>query len=364
MNVRRWLPLLAVLVAIVGVAVLRGPGDDGAPLDPRSTGPLGARGLVLLLEEHGATVAIDDEPVPGAVALLLADDLGEEQSEDIGEWVDHGGTLVVADPFSPFAPALARDDAGDPFAEPVEDADRYEPGCEFAPVRSVGTITVPSPALLRFREDDVACFRRGRGAYLVARAKGEGTIVALGGGGPFVNELLAEEGNAAMAIGLLAPREGASVVVLEPAAAGSGRRTLLDLVSQDVSSALWQLGIAFLVVVLWRSRRLGRPVVESDPVDAAGSELVLAVGNLLQHAKRRDAAAEMLRLQARRDLTEQLGLPVDAPVERIADVAASVGHVERDRVLSMLVPSPVLDDDALVGLANAVESLRREVTHV
>ena len=66
---------------------------------------------------------------------------------------------------------------------------------------------------------------------------------------------------------------------------GGGERTLVDLVSAGVTRALAQLALAFAVYALWRARRLGRPVAEPQPVAVAGSELVAAVGNLLDRTR-------------------------------------------------------------------------------
>ena len=62
---------------------------------------------------------------------------------------------------------------------------------------------------------------------------------------------------------------------------------------------------------LWKGRRLGRPVAETQPVQIAGSELVVAVGNLMQKAGRPEAAASQLRDDLRRDLTSRLGLAAE-----------------------------------------------------
>ena len=88
-----------------------------------------------------------------------------------------------------------------------------------------------------------------------------------------------------------------------------------------------QLAVAFGVLVLWRSRRLGRPVLEPQPVQLAGSELVVAVGELLQRAKGREQAASVLRDDLRRWLAERLGLPPATPAEVVAEAAAAARRV-------------------------------------
>jgi hypothetical protein len=362
---RRWGPWVLVAAAILVIAVATNrASDSGNALDPRSTGPLGARGLVLLLREFDAHVTVGPAlmPTSGGVALLLRDDIGDAQRRRLRSWVRSGGTLVVTDPLSIFSPALVRS-GGNPFVPKANAGDRYEPGCSLPPLADVRSISVPNAALYRVPTGGTGCFMRDQGAYFVARAEGKGSVIALGGGAPFVNRYLDTADNAVFAVGLLAPRPAASIVILQPDAPGSGRKGVLALVSKPVRSGIWQLLAAFLVIVLWRARRLGRPVPELQPVAIDGSELVVAVGNLLQHAGRRDAAGGMLRLHLRRELAERLGLPPDAPAELLASALAPFG-VDPDRVLAALSSAKLGDDRALVELARSIDVIRREVTHV
>ena len=118
------------------------------------------------------------------------------------------------------------------------------------------------------------------------------------------------------------------------------------------------------MLVLWRARRLGRPVLEPQPVQLAGSELVVAVGELLQRAKGREQAASVLRDDLRRWLAERIGLPPATPAEVVAEaVGASraAGDLTADEVLRVLAGGRPADEDGLVALAHAVESIRRRV---
>ena len=125
--------------------------------------------------------------------------------------------------------------------------------------------------------------------------------------------------------------------------------------------ALAQLLIAFVVFALWRGRRLGRPVAEVQPVEIAGSELVVAVGNLLQKAGRPEIAAERLRSDLHHDLTARLGLPVTTPPDVVADLAAARTGVERDAVARALAGPLPTTPDALVTAARDVEEVRTAV---
>ena len=359
---RRALPfvLLAAGVLLIGVFTRNGR-SDGDPLDPRSTGELGARALVLLLEHEGADVRIAPEPGDGT-ALLLQDNLDDDQAKRLRKWVEAGGTLVVADPLSPFVPAIDRSSAG-VFDVPDDDRGLLEPSCDLAAVGKIRHIRADGAAPFRAEPGDVTCFPVDKGAYLVARPVGAGTVVALGGAAPFVNKQLDEEDNAALAVSLLAPTDGTHVTIIRPDVPGGGRRSLRDLVSRRVKDGLWQLLFAFALFALWRARRLGRPVLEPQPVQIPGSELVVAVGNLLQSGKRRDAAGRMLRSSARRLLRDRFGTPTDAGPDEVAAAVAARTGLDAAAVASTLSDRPVADDAALVALAREVEELRNEVTH-
>jgi hypothetical protein len=360
---RRALPfvILAVGVLLIG-AFTRNGRDEGDPLDPHGTGKLGARALVLLLEHEGADVRIGDRPATGGTALVLHDTLDDRERARLKAWVSRGGTLVVADPLSTFSPAIEQSNGGI-FDVPDRDRGLLRPQCDLAAVSRVRRIRADGAAPFRTKEGDVTCFPVDGGAYLVAHASGAGTVVALGGAGPFVNSQLAKEDNAALAVSLLAPTGREVVTVLQPAGPGGGRQSLRQLVSRRVKDGLWQLLVAFALFALWRARRLGRPVLEPQPVQIPGSELVVAVGNLLQSAKRREAAGRMLRASLRRTLRERLGTSVDAGAGEMAAAVSARTGLDPAAVESTLSDRPVADDAALVALAREVEELRNEVTH-
>lgn len=361
---RRALPyaLLAVAVLLIGL-VSRDGRVEGEPLDPRSTSELGARGLVLLLEAFGADVRLGGgTPPDGATAVLLRDQLNEDETEELEAWVREGGTLVVADPLSSFAPAVGGSST-DLFDPEAEDEELLRPSCRLPVVSGITRIRVSAAAPYRNRRGQIGCFPTRGGSYLAARAEGAGTVVALGGGGPFVNEQLDQEDNAVLAVALMAPEPGSVVTIVEPSLLGGGRRDLRDLVSRRVKDGLWQLLIAFAVFALWKARRLGRPVLEPQPVQIAGSELVVAVGNLLQQGRRRESAASMMQSSLRRTMSDRLGVAADAPAEVFAAAASTRAGVDRSDVEAALSPVPPADDAALVRLAQSIETLRNEVTH-
>jgi Domain of unknown function (DUF4350) len=344
---------------VVGVVALIGrpDGADGRPLDPRSTRPDGTRALVVLLEELGAQVDVTgDRPSPEEdVALVFRDRFDDDDARrDLGSWVEAGGTLVVADPASPLQPLPVHGNATGVLGG----------GCDvpaLADVTSVDpsggvTFAVPAPA--------EGCFEEGGGVFVAVVDRGRGTVVGVGGAGAFVNGVLGKEDNAVLAGALLAGRPGSRVALLRPGGPGEGGESLADLVGDGVRSSLGQLVVAFVLFALWRARRLGRPVVEPQPVSLPASELVVAVGNLLQHAGRRDQAGRLLGDDLRRRLAERLGLPATASAVEVADVAAARTGIAAERLRSVLQPTSLGDDDDLVHLAAETETIRRELEDV
>ena len=365
MKSRAFVPWLLIGAAVLALALLVTPRrSEGPPLDPASTEELGTRALVVLLEELGATVDITSS-VPGVqhdTALVLVDDLGDVQADAVRQWVRSGGTLVVADPRSDLIPAAPRRGAT-PGPFDVDEDDTLPRRCELPALRDVAFVDPSNGVLFEVPPGGTGCFTRGGAHFVVAVPLGDGTVVGVGGAATFVNSVIGRADNAALAASLLAPSDGTRVAFLRPPPPGGGQRTLWDLVSDRVKGSLWQLGIAFVVLVLWRARRLGRPVAEPRPAELAGSELVVAVGNLLQVAKRRDHAASLLRNDLRAHLARRLGLAPDAPAEVIAELAARRTGVDRARLEAALADRPVGDDAGLVALGQTVEAVREEVTH-
>jgi hypothetical protein len=352
---------IAVGILLVALAGTR-RGSPGNPLDPASTAPDGTRALVEILGELGARVQVSNVvPVSGGGAvLLLSDNLEQQDRATLLAWVRQGGTLVVADPGSP----VTRVEVAGTSRVGFLDAE-LERGCGIPALRDVHRVSAPGGLLLRVPPGAQGCFSRGEdGSWLVAEPAGDGTVVRLGGASALVNQEIGSADNAVLAASLLAPSRGDRVVVLKPPLPGGGSRQLGDLVAPRVKLALWQLAVAFVLLALWRGRRLGRPVTEPSAVRIPGSELVVAVGNLLQRGRHRGQAGMVLASDLRRVLTERLGLPASAPPEQVADTVTARTGIDRERVLAALQPSSPRDEADLVRLALSVDAIRTEVTGV
>ncbi|HLY81688.1 MAG TPA: hypothetical protein VKQ71_01825, partial [Acidimicrobiales bacterium] len=98
-------------------------------------------------------------------------------------------------------------------------------------------------------------------------------------------------------------------------------------------------------------------------VDLPGSELVLAVGNLLHRSHRVDQAAAALRSDLTRRLADLLRVGAATPPAVLADLAAARTGRDRGPILGVLAGAPPTDEAGLVALAGAAETLRQEVAN-
>nr|HMR97602.1 hypothetical protein [Microthrixaceae bacterium] len=215
-------------------------------------------------------------------------------------------------------------------------------------------------------------------AHVLEEERGAGTLITLSSPYMWANARLQpdkEDGgepldNAAIALRLLGPTgagatEGTSVTFVDavPTAgvAPDGTRNPIELLPTGVKLALVQLVAAFLLYAWWRSRRLGPVVVERMPVEIAGSELVVAVGDLMRRKGSAQRAADVLRADARRDLARRLGVPLDAPPESFVRVVSTRSGRAVESVAAVLGDGPVPSAEALVRLASSLSDIRQEV---
>jgi hypothetical protein len=363
----RIVAVTAALVAmVIATALVAGaPSTSSTPLDPNSTAPDGTKALVLLLRALGAQVDTG-RTLPashGGVALVLQDQLNDADRSKLASWLQAGGRLVVADPGSPLAGvSRAASSRGLVFGQstPLVVGDT----CSIAALRNVGAVEPDGDILLRTSPGDVGCFGAGGGYLLVARDDGAGTLVDVGGPSMWVNSNLGHAGNSVLAATLLSPTPGTRVTFIGASRIGGGNKGLLSLVSPRVFEALWGVAIAFVIAMMWRARRLGKPVLETLPVELPGSGLVEATGNLLQESGQRAYAASVLRGDLRRLITDRFGADPRLPARETAEIASARTGRPVERYEAVLGgPAPAADRD-LVVLARDIEDARREVMDV
>lgn len=344
---------LAALALLLLAAVLIGPPPNpGARYDPESTGPQGVRALVELLEALQVRVEVGADPLAGDpdVVLVLRDRMDEAHRSELRDWVEAGGTVVVADPSSSLHGLRS---AGGVVSDVLGPVTRSR-DCDLPVVEGVESLAAAEWRFLEVPDGARGCFNEGTdAAWMVVVAHGAGEIVALGQADIWTNRYIDLEGNALLAANLLAP-SAQDLRFVVPPPPGTGDATLLDLVPDRIWAALVVVGLAFGVVAAARARRLGPPIEEDLPIRVPGSELTYATAELLQRGGHVSEAAALLQDGLRRDAARALGLPR----------GASLGTV-RQRVVTVLgdgVPGQEALNDVAVATEEDLIRLARDVT--
>lgn len=363
---RAAMTLLAVL-AIGALWVLVGsPHAAPAPYSPSSTAPNGAKALALLLGQLGDEVGTSGLlPAPGkGVALVLYDQLDDAARAQVTDWVERGGTLVVADPSSPLEGAAVAQGLPD---RALSASEPLAPGCEAPWVRGVSQVDPEGDVLLEVPGRGYACFpgppqgSQSDDAFAVSQDEGAGVVVSLGGADPWSNQYLADQDNALLAADLLAPGKGYEVAWLLTPRVGGGTATIWSIVPNRVKDFLAALAIAGLTACLWRAKRLGRPVPEGPVVPLPGSELVVATGRLLAKNRRYQETAALMRSELCGQLASRLGQAPGTAPATVARVAAQHAGLPADEVGAVLCGEPPRSEEELLELAQALQRIRDEV---
>jgi hypothetical protein len=365
------LVLVAIVVvgALLVVGALTADQRTARPYDPASTSPEGTHAVIELAERFGARVQVAQGfPVDADVAVAFEDVVPATRTDEVRRWVAAGHTLVMADARSELTPPA--DVAVASLSGPVLRQGR----CDIAALAAIGSLDLGRQAT-RFRYLPApglsSCFADDDGAFAVLRAEGSGGVVGLADGSVFQNRNLGSADNAVLVTALLAPHPGVRVAILTDAAFPGAPRdedasvgnSLGRLITPSVRLLLLQLGVALAVFAVARGRRLGRPILEPQPVQIAGSALVGAVGNLLQQRRDPEPAANLLRADLRRTVAERVGLPATAPPSVLAEaVSARTGRPAAE-LRDVLDDRPLAGDAELVSLAAQIDIVRQEVLH-
>jgi hypothetical protein len=210
------------------------------------------------------------------------------------------------------------------------------------------------------------CYPTGGSASLVRYTASGRVITVLGSGNALTNGSLARLGNASLALNLLGARSRIVWLVPEPELQSGGGRpsrptSLLGLIPLPAYLVAIQLGVAVVLVALWRARRLGPLVPESLPVVVRASETTEGHAGLYRSRRARGGAAAALRTAMLARTRPALGLAADAPPgEVISAVSARSGSTAAAIEAMLFGPAPG-DDAALVALADDLDALEREV---
>lgn len=351
-----------VLLGATVIAVFSGT-PAGGRLDPRSAAPSGSRAVAEVLRDQGVevelattTAAVEAKAAAGDTVLVL--DPALLAPAQVDRVRDTGADLVVVTPPDParFARGVS--------PGPQSAAGVRPPGCALPAASRAGTADSGGLGwVVQPGTGAALCYARGGVPSVVQVLDGGRSVTFLGNPAALTNSRLDDEGNAALALGLLGenPRLVWYLPSLADLPSGAAQDSFYDLVPTGVWWGLVQLAVALVLVALWRARRLGPVVTEPLPVVVRASETVEGRARLYRRAGARDAAAESLRAAQRARLVPLLGLPPRAEPPAVVDAVARRAGRTPPEVATLLYGAAPADDAALVRLADDLDALEREV---
>ncbi|HEX7189186.1 MAG TPA: DUF4350 domain-containing protein, partial [Actinomycetes bacterium] len=203
-------PALVAVVVLLGATVLAlvAGGEPSGRLDPRAADPAGSRAVAEVLRDQGVAVElatttrrVREAAGPGSTVLVVDPELLVESQ--VSAVRATGADLVVVEPARPerFAPSVTPGRATPPGVR--------QPGCDLGAARRAGAADaggsswIVDPAPTVSPDEPLLCYARDGLPSLVQVPDGGRTVTVLGNGSPLTNSRFDDEGNAALALGLL-----------------------------------------------------------------------------------------------------------------------------------------------------------------
>ena len=353
----RWPAALVVLVLAAGVALAaieNAPAQR--PLDPRDASPVGARALAELLRQRGVTVTPTATVPQGPTATtIIVPDPQSLRALELARLNQTTANVVLVAPGNRELAAVGVDAR----KNAIVSESTIAPRCKLPTATTAGDIRF-SGTTYQPGSGVSSCYSVGGGSGLLAIARPDHFVAALGSAKVWTNSRLGDDGDAALALGLLSTQPTVLWILPRPptqSPADREHKGLLELLPDRLLWALLQLVVVLLLAGLWRGRRLGPVVGEPYPVVVPSAETVRGRARLLRAARARGAAASELRTATVRRISDALGLGHDAPSAAVvAAVTAHTDHSGSD-IDSLLFGSDPQDDASLVALSNALDDL-------
>ncbi|MEZ0363691.1 DUF4350 domain-containing protein [Mycobacterium sp. pUA109] len=360
---RTWWWTALALIVIVAVAALSAyltAPRPGGPMDPTSTGSDGGHALVALLRDHGVDVVLADNI--GAVehqarpdTQLLIAETPQLTNKLLQRLADVPGDRLLVAPTGRAREALAPDIKPRSVAIVT-----HRPSCGLRAANQAGPVDLYSAETYTADRPVISCYD---GAVVSYRDRGR-TVTVVGSAYFLMNKGLLSEGNAALAMNLAGARP--RLIWYAPQhveGESSGAASILDLIPDNVSWLVWQLGLVVLLLALWKGRRLGPLVAEQLPVVVRASETVEGRGRLYRSRRARDRAAQALRTATLQRLLPRLGLAGTAPQPAVAMAVAQRSGANPAVMQHILFGPPPDSDTGLLQLAHDLDDIERQVSH-
>jgi hypothetical protein len=342
--------------------------------------------------ESGVLLVIDpqvNEPAMSLTGGNKADTdrtrLSAPDAATLKRWLASGHTAILLSSRLPSGQSGSKPSSDDQnsFADAldlvVESASPATGRTEFAPLLPVtdtqGVLSLHTDAesrLTRRASDGLALFGDSAGPLALEVPVGRGRLIAVADSRLFSNENLGKSENSVFYANLLAhfAHPGESVLFDEfhhgdVSANASG--SLWETLGHPLQLALLQLLPAALCLLLLLGGRFGPPVPLSRGNARTSADYVASVASLYRRAEASGTALETLYRQFLRDVCGRLALPPDVNLERLAEVAAQRGQVNKEQMRRLLATCEMrldagkVTESELLDLTRQMESIRKEI---
>ncbi|MGB3732395.1 DUF4350 domain-containing protein [Microbacterium sp.] len=357
-----WAILIALVLGIV-LLTTRLPiigADMSGILSPSSPGPAGAKALAELARAQSVEITETRSRVEAASLLgpdttLVLTDPYTLSDDGVRALLERADRVVLLTSSARMLRLLKLGtDAWDGGGE-------AQPDCSVPEFARVGGIEpqrtfVPAPGV-------DGCFGGNESAAVLRRAADGRTITLVEGTELFSNEHLAENGNAALGLALIAQQRDVVWYVPDFADSdiSSAQKTLGDLSPDWLTPAILLLMLAGVAAIWWRGRRFGPLVAESLPVTVRASETMRGRARLTAKAADSPHAGSAIRSGTLSRLAARLALGPRSSVEEVADAASDRLGVPRTSLYGLLGGPAPQDDRELVELARRLSELETAV---
>jgi hypothetical protein len=370
---RRWLfwillALVILFVAIAGIAT-SSTGSSQSPLSPTDPSPQGAKAMIEVLKQQGVKVTVTSslkkteeaatDPSDTTIVLYDYDNiLSKEKLDNLSFVAQH---LVLIDPsfteLQVIAPSVAQ--AGVVKGDATAD-------CSLTAVTKAGKVTATGKGFRLIGDDSTAlrCLGSGDDTYsLIQLSAYSGRVTVLGTTGALSNDLIAQNGNAALALNLLGETSNLIWYVPGPEdlVGEDSLPTIAELTPGWVIQVTLLLALTAIFAGFWRGRRMGPLIVENLPVTVRASETMHGRARLYGNSSARLHALDSLRIGTIERIGTLCGLPTVATVNEVSDAAAAATGRNPVEVHRLLLDAEPASDKELVELSDALLRLEKNV---
>lgn len=313
----------------------------------------GARAIVTLLSEEGIAVdaadRVDDvRDQIGSDTTLVITDTSILDVDILRELASTASRTVILDADFASADALFPGIGYGGHGSAAVAPDCAIPAAVNAGAIRPGTLfSIDAPGV-------VGCYPAQDGfALLQADVDADSTVTLLDGEAVIVNDALAEEGHAALALALLGQSD--ELLWYTPsrsdAEAADSTPVIGDFVPTWVTPLIVLGAFAAGAAAVWRGRRFGPLVAETLPVTVRAGETLEGRARLYRAGGDPTHAMAALLRGASARMAGRLGLPPDADAEQLARAIAGVLNRDPRDVYAALTATP--QDDAAFADAGA-----------